>query len=300
MPSPFHGLSAFPVTPASADGIVDTDALSSLVAGLVRPGISSIGVMGSTGGYMYFGETERARAFLAAVEAAGDTPVLAGVGDLRTDVVLRHAENAATAGAAGLLLAPVSYLPLTDADVMALVHDVARASALPVLLYNNPTTTGFAMSEELVADLSGIEGVAAVKNPPAPDGDFAGQLARLRAACAQGFSLGYSGDTAIPGALKAGCDAWYSVVAGTLPDLGVAMWNARTDRSELDRLVAGTAALWQTFDRHGSIRVVHEMSDMQGRPATALPAPLLPLDAAARAEIEAALETVQSTLENAA
>ena len=296
MSSPFHGLSAFPVTPASADGIVDTDALGSLVAGLVRPGVSSIGVMGSTGGYMYFDAGERTRAFLTAVQAAGDTPVLAGVGDLRTDAVLRHAENAAKAGAAGLLLAPVSYLPLADADVTSLVADVVGASDLPILLYNNPTTTGFSMSEALVAQLSAMEGVAAVKNPPAPGGDFAGQIERLRAACAEGFSLGYSGDAAIAGALKAGCDAWYSVVAGTLPDLAVAMWNARADADELDRLVAGTAPLWQTFGRYGSIRVVYEMQDMLGRRATRLPAPLLPLGTDARGEIRDALEAVVTTL----
>lgn len=289
----FHGLSAFPVTPSDEDGRVDTAHLQRLVENLDRDGIFSIGVMGSTGGYMYHSAAERARAVRAAVEAT-EKAVLAGIGAMRTSEVIAHAKGAEAAGASGLLLAPVSYLPLTDNDVEGLFRDAAAATGLPILIYNNPRNTHFTISEDLLARLAAIDGVDAIKNPPAPDGDFAGQMARLRAATSEGFSLGYSGDSAISGALRAGADAWYSVLAGTLPDIAVSLWAARKDAGELRRLNDTLSPLYRLFDRYGSIRVIHEVTAMVGLGKTQLPRPLQPLSKDARKEIEAALEVVEA------
>ncbi|MEM9199103.1 MAG: dihydrodipicolinate synthase family protein, partial [Pseudomonadota bacterium] len=145
--------------------------------------------------------------------------------------------------------------------------------------------------EGLAARLAALPGVAAIKNPPAPEGDFAGQLARLRRATPDGFVLGYSGDSKIAGALAAGADAWYSVIAGTLPGPAAALWAARGDAGALAAQAASLAPLLALFDQHGGIRVVHEIVGMLGLGAVALPPPLQPLGAKARDAIEAALDT---------
>ncbi|MEL6235968.1 MAG: dihydrodipicolinate synthase family protein [Pseudomonadota bacterium] len=288
----FEGLSAFPVTPADAEGRVDTDHLQRLVARLVRDGIASIGALGSTGSYMYLSGSERQRALHAAVEAAGTTPVIAGIGAMRTAEVIAHARAAEAAGASGLLLAPVRYLPLNDDEILGLFSDVAAATALPILIYNNPGTTGLTISEDLTARLAAIPGVAAVKNPPAPEGDFAGQIARLRRATPDGFVLGYSGDSRIAGALAAGAEAWYSVIAGTLPGPAAALWAARGDAGALAAQAASLAPLLALFDQYGGIRIVHAMAEMLGLGAVTPPPPLRPLGAEAVSAIEAALDTV--------
>ena len=288
----FAGLSAFPVTPADEDGRVDCDHLGRLIGRLRLDGISSIGVLGSTGGYMYLSTSERDRALHAAVEAAGETPVLAGIGALRTSDVSKNVRNAERAGAQGLLLAPVSYMPLTDADVASLVEDVSAATDLPVCFYNNPGTTKFNLTEDQLIRFANDGVIAAVKNPLAPNGDFAGQLDRLRTAVPSGFCLGYSGDAAISGALKAGADAWYSVLAGTLPELSIELWNARADAERLTDLNSKLDPLWKTFNTYGSIRVVHEILNMLGLGDVSLPRPLLPLDGAACRDIENALVAI--------
>ena len=296
----FSGLSAFPATPTDVDGHVDAKHFSRLVERLDVDGIASIGVLGSTGGYVYLKPDERERAIAAAVDALSNTPVLAGVGALTTNEVIANANAAAKAGAKGLLLAPVSYLPLTDADVSGLVKDLAAATELPICLYNNPGTTKFNFSETLLAELSQISNVVAVKNPPAPEGDFSGQISRLRASTTNDFSLGYSGDAAISGALLAGCDAWYSVLGGTLPDLAIEIWNARSDPSAVARLEKRLAPLWKLFTDHGSIRVIYEVVVMQGLGRAQLPRPLLPLDANVCEEIKKALTMLQNTETQAA
>ena len=60
--SPFHGLSAFPPTPADRDGRVDTEALSRLLERLCDAGVASIGLLGSTGIYAFLAPEERRRA----------------------------------------------------------------------------------------------------------------------------------------------------------------------------------------------------------------------------------------------
>ncbi|MEM1101273.1 MAG: dihydrodipicolinate synthase family protein [Pseudomonadota bacterium] len=286
------GLSAFTLTPMDEDGVVDTDHLGRLVARLAATEVDSIGVLGSTGSYMYLTARERARALAAAVEAAGRTPVLAGIGALRTSDVLAHARAAEEAGAAAALLAPVSYLPLTEADFAALVADVTAASGLPLCLYNNPTTTHFSMSEDLVVRLARNERVRAVKNPAQAAG-MQEQIMRLRAATPEDFVLGYSGDALIDAPLGAGADAWYSVIAGALPELCLGIWNAR-GTAELAARHGALEPLWALFRAHGGIRVLPHMLELMGHGRAPLPRPLQPLAPAIVAEIDAALDAVRA------
>lgn len=288
------GLSAFPLTPMDADGVVDTDHLGRLVARLAASGVDSIGVLGSTGSYMYMDAPQRARAIAAAVEAAGKTPVLAGIGAMRTSDVLTHLRAAERAGASAALLAPVSYLPLTDADVTALVTDVAKASSLPICLYNNPTTTHFNMSDALVVALAAHPQVAAVKNPaPATQAVAEAQIAHLRERTPSAFVLGYSGDALINIALRAGADAWYSVIAGVLPNLARAIWDARDDAARLDKVHSAQTLLWDLFKAHGGIRVVPHILDLLGLGPAPLPLPLQPLSTDIVAQIDAALDKMK-------
>ncbi len=115
----FTGLGAFPLTPLANDA-VDEGAFVALVERLASAGVDSITALGSTGSYAYLSEAERARVARLAVQYAGSTPVFVGVGALRTSQVLANVAHAEAAGAAGVLLAPVSYQPLTDTDVFEL------------------------------------------------------------------------------------------------------------------------------------------------------------------------------------
>lgn len=280
-------------------GVVDTDNLGILVDRLASIGVASVGVLGSTGSYMYLSSSERERALIAAVEAAGRTPVLAGIGALRTSDVLAGAKAAERAGAAAALLAPVSYLPLTDRDFTQLTASVAQVCGLPICLYNNPGTTHFNMSDALVGALAQIENVAAVKNP-APAGDAAPQVAALRSIVPDDFVVGYSGDAKIDGPLAAGADAWYSVVAGVLPGLALAIWAVRDRPEELAALHGTCAPLWALFNAHGSIRVTPHILEALGHKPAALPLPLLPLERDVVAEVERALALLPVTSDLAA
>jgi 4-hydroxy-tetrahydrodipicolinate synthase len=288
----FRGLSAFPLTPTDEKGVVDTETLGRLVARLADAGVASIGVLGSTGGFMYLERAERRRAVAAAVEAAGGrTPVIAGAGALRTDEACALAQDAEAEGADALLLAPVSYIPLKDDEVFAHVSAVAGATGLPVCLYNNPTTTHFTFSRDLLARLADVPGVSGAKMPLPADGDVATDLAGLDRSTGGRIAIGYSGDPGLANAMLGGAGGFYSALAGILP---------REVRALYAAAASGDAApdlkfqpMWALFRAHGGFRVIPEIARVLGLADMQPPRPVLPLPPAARSELGAALDALR-------
>lgn len=281
----FHGLSAFPLTPVNENEI-DEAALAGLIQQLVTAGVDSIGVLGSTGSYAYLSRDERRRVLTRAVAEGGDIPVMAGIGALRTREVLQLADDAQQAGAQALLLAPVSYQPLTEEEVFTLFADVSRASSLPICVYDNPGTTHFTFSDELHQRIAQFHNVASIK---IPGGDAAQRAPRLRALLPATVSIGVSGDAFAVGGLTAGCDLWYSVLGGLFPTvcLPIARAALAGDGAQAQALSHRLAPLWALFSRYGSIRVVATLARRLGYTnGFALPRPLLPLDDAGNRAVE--------------
>ena len=288
-------LSAFPITPADADGVVDTGALRALLNPLVEAGVGSIGLLGSTGTYPFLARDQRRRAVEAAVAAVGGrVPLLVGVGALRTDEAVRLAQDAKGAGAAAGLLAAMSYTPLTEDEVFAHCEAVARESGLPLHLYDNPGTTHFRFTPALVGRLARVPGIVAVKSPAAEPEAVAGQHEALRAAVPAGFALGYSGDWNAVAALLAGGETWYSVVAGLFPEPALAMTRAveAGDAAEARRLNARLEPLWDLFRTYSSLRVIYACADLLGLCRAAPPRPILPLAGEARQRVADTLDAL--------
>jgi len=293
MPPLFNGLSAFPLTPADADGVVDTDALGILVDRLATSRVDSIGLLGSTGSYAYLDRAERARAVAAGIEAvAGRVPVIVGVGALRTSWAVELAGNAERAGASGLLLAPMSYVALTHGEAAAHYRAVVGATALPLCIYNNPATTGFTFSDALIADLAAVPGVAAIKMPLPAGGDYTTELARLRAMTPDTFAIGYSGDWGATASLLAGGAAWYSVVAGLLPEPALRLTRAAQagHQDEAEAMERAFAPLWALFKAHGSLRLMYAIADRLSLPVGNPPLPLMRAPDPALVAVHAALD----------
>lgn len=284
--SPFHGLSAFPPTPADIHGRVDTQALCRLLERLCEAGVASIGLLGSTGIYAYLTREERRRAVEAAVECVnGRVPLVVGVGALRTDHAQDFARDAEAAGANALLLAPVSYTPLTQDEAYEHFLAVTKAAKLPLCIYNNPGTTHFTFSRDLLQRLSAIETIRAVKMPLPADGDLRGELTALREKT--NLAIGYSGDWGAAEALLSGADAWYSVTGGLLPRTALALTKAAMagNGDETQRLAGLLQPLWETFKAFGSIRVIYMLVEHLSLGRAELPRPLLPLGPADRQRV---------------
>lgn len=277
------GLSAFPLTPVSGDRIDET-AFTRIVERLAHSGVSSIGALGSTGSGAYLDRDERARAARLAVSAAGDTPVIVGISALRTSQVLAAAADAQDAGAAAVLLAPMTYQTLGRDEVYALYADVAAELSVPLVVYDNPATTHFTFDDDLYAALARLPAVGSIKIPGVPRDPAAAQarLSHLHQRVGPDVTLGVSGDAHGAAGLIAGCDAWYSVLAGVLPRTVAAIADlarqGRPQRAQADAARAASARLdplWEQFAAHGSLRVAAAIAEhLRLAEEPCLPAPV--------------------------
>ncbi len=289
----FAGLTAFPLTPLDEDSI-DEAAFTALVDRLARAGVDGLGVLGSTGSYAYLTRAERQRVAHLAVQAAGDVPVLVGIGALRTRDVLTHAADAQAAGAAGLLLAPVSYHPLSEDEVFDLFADVAAVASVPVVVYDNPGTTHVTFSDELHARIAQLSAVRGVKIPPVPltPGLARQRVADLKAGLPPGHGVGISGDPAAAVGLTSGCDGWYSMIGAVLPDHALRLVRAAQAGDVTATLQASVdlEPVWALYRRFGSLRTVAALAvELGDVTEPALPRPLRPLPAEHRGDVRQAL-----------
>lgn len=264
----FSGLSAFPLTPMNERGL-DEVAFVRLIERLSIANVDSIGVLGSTGNYAYLTIAERARVVNLAVEHAGNVPVIVGIGALRTRDVLALAEDAQSAGASGVLLAPMSYQKLSVEEVFELYETVTQKLSVPLCVYDNPNTTQFVFSDVLHGQIAQLPNVASIKIPGVPEDSVAARsrIERLRALIPSHVTLGVSGDAFAAKGLNAGCEAWYSVIGGVFPATALAITRAAQTGNvqEATGLSDQLGPLWKLFNENGgSLRVVAAAAELRG------------------------------------
>jgi 4-hydroxy-tetrahydrodipicolinate synthase len=156
------------VTPFSEDGSLDTAAAASLASYLVDSGNQGLVISGTTGESPTTSDAEKEALLRAVLEAVGDRArVLAGVGTNDTRHTVELAEQAAKAGAHGLLVVTPYYNRPPDAGLIAHFTTVADATDLPVMLYDIPGRTGKRLSRAVLQRVSEHERIVAVKDATA-------------------------------------------------------------------------------------------------------------------------------------
>lgn len=295
----FAGLSAFPLTPVRNGGI-DEAAFALLVRRLAEAEVDSIGALGSTGSYAYLNRAERAGVGALAVQNAGTIPVIIGVGALRTREVLTYVDDAQNAGAAGVLVPAMTYQRLSDDEIYGLYEDVAAFASVPIVVYDNPGTTHVDFSDELHGRIAQLPGIVSIKIPPVPldEAEAASRVGRLRSVIPTGVGIGVSGDAAGATGLIVGCETWYSVIAGILPEQCRAITGAATngDIKRARELSAAMQPVWALMRQYGSYRTAAAVAEHLGLVTDpSLPRPVQGIDQAGRRSVAAALERIGIT-----
>jgi 4-hydroxy-tetrahydrodipicolinate synthase len=208
------------------NGRIDTDAFAHLCARQIRRGTQALVVCGSTGEAPALAHQEQAKLFRIAVTvAARRVPVIAGCNGPSTEAAVAVAEHAAQCGVSALLCAPTPYVKPSQEGIMAHIRALARASTLPLVLYDVPSRTGVAISDDTIAILFERGLVAAIKDATA---DLS-RPARLRSLCGADF-IQLSGDDATAAMYRAaGGHGCISVTANITPALCARLHNSWDD-----------------------------------------------------------------------
>jgi len=162
---PFGAVLTAMVTPMTSHGAVDLDATVALARHLVDGGQDGLVLNGTTGEAPTTHAPEKAEVVAAVVEAVGDRAfVVAGAGSNDTAHAVRMAEQAAEAGAHGLLVVSPYYSRPSQPGLVAHVQAVVDATDLPVMLYDVPGRAGVRMSPATIAALAENDQVVAMKD----------------------------------------------------------------------------------------------------------------------------------------
>lgn len=211
------------VTPMTAEGALDLDALRRLIDWHVAEGSDALVIVGTTGESPTVSPEEHCLLIRTAVEhAAGRIAVVAGTGANSTAEAIELTRCAKAAGAvAGLSVAPYYNKP-TQEGLYRHFRAIAEAVDLPMILYNVPGRTASDIANDTALRLAQVPGVIGIK-------DATGNLERgadlIRRAPA-GFAI-YSGDDATALALMLlGGHGVISVTANVAPGRMHAMCQA--------------------------------------------------------------------------
>lgn len=178
------------VTPFADDGSLDLDRAQELVRWLLEHGSDGLVIAGSTGEAATLLDDEKVSLWRAAVEAAGGKgPIIAGSGTYDTRHSIHLTEEAEKAGCDGLLVVSPYYNKPPQSGLYEHFLAVAKATSLPMLVYNIPGRTAVRISNETLLRLAEVENIVGVKDSTA---DFDG-LSHLIAAAPEGFQV-YTGD----------------------------------------------------------------------------------------------------------
>ncbi|GGW71249.1 5-dehydro-4-deoxyglucarate dehydratase [Streptomyces griseoloalbus] len=154
-----EGVLFFPVTPFTATGDVDLDALRRHIAARVDAGPGGVFVACGTGEFHALDVEEFSAIVRTAVEATGGrVPVYAGAGGA-LGLARRFARAAAEAGADGLLLMPPYLVQAPATGLVAYTREVAGETDLPVIVYNRANARFDERSAAEVAQLPTVTGL---------------------------------------------------------------------------------------------------------------------------------------------
>lgn len=292
MKKPYFGrLLTAMVTPFNADGSINYEAGADFADWLLANGSDGLVVEGSTGEAATMDMDEKIK-FMQTIVARvnGRAKIVAGAGTNCTASTIDLVKKMEACGVDGVLVVGPYYNKPTQEGYYQHFAAVAKATKLPIIVYNVPGRTGGNIAPETVARLAAdFSNIVAIKEAA---GNVA-QTAELYRVLPEDFSI-YSGDDGlILPFLSVGACGLISVLANVngniLQQLMQAYSEGRVkDAADLNKIMVPLAKAM--FIESNPIPIKAAVTKVTGIEAGAPRLPLTPISAAAEAKLDAALK----------
>ena len=292
MKKPYFGrLLTAMVTPFNADGSINYEAGADFADWLLANGSDGLVVEGSTGEAATMDMDEKIE-FMQTIVARvnGRAKIVAGAGTNCTASTIDLVKKMEACGVDGVLVVGPYYNKPTQEGYYQHFAAVAKATKLPIIVYNVPGRTGGNIAPETVARLAAdFSNIVAIKEAA---GNVA-QTAELYRVLPEDFSI-YSGDDGlILPFLSVGACGLISVLANVngniLQQLMQAYSEGRVkDAADLNKVMVPLAKAM--FIESNPIPIKAAVTKVTGIEAGAPRLPLTPISAAAEAKLDAALK----------
>ena len=292
MKKPYFGrLLTAMVTPFNADGSINYEAGADFADWLLANGSDGLVVEGSTGEAATMDMDEKIK-FMQTIVARvnGRAKIVAGAGTNCTASTIDLVKKMEACGVDGVLVVGPYYNKPTQEGYYQHFAAVAKATKLPIIVYNVPGRTGGNIAPETVARLAAdFSNIVAIKEAT---GNVA-QTAELYRVLPEDFSI-YSGDDGlILPFLSVGACGLISVLANVngniLQQLIQAYSEGRVkDAADINKVMVPLAK--SMFVESNPIPIKAAVTKVTGIDAGAPRLPLTPISAAAEAKLDAALK----------
>lgn len=291
MKKPYFGrLLTAMVTPFTADGGVDYTAGADFAEWLLANGSDGLVVEGSTGEAATMTAEEKFKFMETIVKrVGGKAPIVAGAGTNCTASTIELVQKMEAIGVDGVLVVGPYYNKPTQEGYYQHFAAVAKATKLPIIVYNVPGRTGGNIAPETVARLAkDFSNIVAIKEAA---GNVA-QTAELYRLLPDDFTI-YSGDDGlILPFMAVGASGLISVLGNVngkiLQDLMQAYSEGRVkDAADLNKIMVPQAKVM--FIESNPIPIKAAVTKVTGINAGAPRLPLTPLTAAGEAKLDAVL-----------
>jgi 4-hydroxy-tetrahydrodipicolinate synthase len=158
------------ITPFDSDLQIDESAFVALMHHLAKHGSDGFVVCGTTGEAATLTDEEHLGLIeLAVRERPPAKSIVAGTGSNDTRHAVHLTERATELGVDATLSVTPYYNRPSPRGLVRHYQEIARATDLPIILYNIPGRTATNMGPELLAELAQIDGVSAVKQANAEE-----------------------------------------------------------------------------------------------------------------------------------
>lgn len=165
-------------------------------------------------------------------------PLLSGVAETTTALAVEFAKDAEALGIDGLMVLPGMVYRSTEREAIHHYQQVARSTALPIMIYNNPVTYGVDVSIEGMKTLAEESNIVSVKEAT----EDTRRISELFSAFGDRYVVFGGVDDIALESLMLGATGWISGLTNVFPRESVAIYKlAEQGRYEEAR------ALWRWF-----------------------------------------------------
>lgn len=204
------------------DQSIDLEGTARHLEAMIAAGIHGVVFLGTVGENTAL-EAEEKLAILREMKqvVAGRIPLLTGVAEYTTQLACRFARDAERIGVDGLMVLPAMVYKSDERETIAHFRTVARASGLPILVYNNPVSYGVDIRPEAFAKLADEPTLVAIKE----SSEDVRRLTDLRNIVGNRYILFSGVDDLVLESLILGAEGWISGLVNAFPNENRALWD---------------------------------------------------------------------------
>ncbi len=260
---------------------------------LIVAGVSGVIVLPMLGENASLTMGERETVIRAAKEAvAGRVPLLSGLAEVSSAAAAASARLYEKLGAEGLMAFPSIAYKSDPQETIAWYKDLAAASGLPIMIYNNPIAYGVDVTPPILQRLYDTKSIVCIK-------EECGDIRRatdIYNACGDRFSVFCGVDDLILESVALGVTGWVSGMTNAWPEECVNLFNlARAGRFEEARSLYRVMTPAFHLDTHTKLVQYIKLAEslVYGAPEW-VRAPRLPLEGSERESVTAVIrETIE-------